>query len=272
MSVIKKFSNHFKEITKMTKINPTALNHSEPSYRAYGENTKGVDADHIKIFKINMDNSFAFAFYNTIGEHTEHPYFVVTYKNAVTGIVSTIYKQELFKEKINQFISILKVLAESGTLNDKTLEKTFKSNFIKSSEENPEIKKDVDTAMEMIESISVKYSAQREKGILKKSRLEKSLAAGESDITKEVSALQKELDFEEIEKKYKYCVEKINRKKRDLEEKHKIKTIKKELEDIRYEHSSLKSREESEISQSLKKFPKVIRDRALEQKGKIVSK
>lgn len=271
MSVIKKFSNHFKEITKFTKINPTALNHSEPSYRAYGENTKGVDADHIKIFKINMDNSFAFAFYNTIGEHSEHPYFVVTYKNAVTGIVSTIYKQDSFKEKINQFISILKVLSESGTLNDKTLEKTFRSNFIKATEENIEIKKDVDTAIATVESISIKYDAQREKGILKKSRLEKSLATGESDITKQVSDLQKELGFEEIEKQYKSCVEKINSKKRALEEKHKIKTIKKELEDIRYEQSSLKSREENEVSQALKKFPKVIRDRALEQKGKTVS-
>jgi hypothetical protein len=129
-TMVNRFTNQLKEIAKLLGtlgVKVTALNHAEPRCTAFSdEPTKGVDADHMKIYELTSNKSLAFSFHYT---KPDKPYVMVTIKRG-NSMKSAQYHAETFRLKLNQFVTLLNVLNSAKALSVDTVESTFESNFI----------------------------------------------------------------------------------------------------------------------------------------------
>jgi hypothetical protein len=159
MSLVKQFSQQLKTLQEFLAplgVTVKGLNHVKERFNSYhGEMTKGVDSDHIKIFKLSEDSSFGIAFYFAT---VSNPYLMVTHKVG-KKIVSSQYKPEGFKQKLNQFITLLKVLKSSNNLTVKSVESTFIANFIQEQEydEKAAVTEVVKTLSDNLKTVKAKY-------------------------------------------------------------------------------------------------------------------
>ncbi len=204
-----------RELLSPLGMNEVALNKKSPSSYSYHE-AKGVESDHIKIFKVNELKSFAFAFYF---EGVQDPLVHATTKES-EEIISSIYSREQFKEKMKGFISLLKILKDSKNLTKESAFSTFKSVFMKTEnkfEPEKKAKEIVAKIIPKIESLEKEYETE----IKKHKKLDALVKENKKSVEAVVAEKSKELGLEELRNKFHKALDKVEaaRKKaeKDLE-------------------------------------------------------
>jgi hypothetical protein len=197
-TIVKRLSNQLKKVTDLLQVKVVGLNRVEPKYNSHSPEgrTKGVDSDHIKIFQLAPDKSFAFAFFYA---SAKPPYVMASMKLGQT-LTSAQYSEVTFKEKLNDFVKLLEILKESNNLNPKSAESTFLTNFIKGKEYNPT--EAVDETMARIKdrmkAIKKKYVTKIEK----KNKLVLDLEKKKTEIQAKVAKAQEKENIEELKKSF----------------------------------------------------------------------
>lgn len=211
-TIMSKFAQQFTEIQTLTNTKVVALNKADPKYIRFNafldsSYTKGVESDHIKIFKINESQSFAFAFYYI---NIDSPYLMINFKEE-EDIVSAKYSVETAKTKVNEFIKILKVLSKSKQINADNIQNSFKVIFLEGKTE--ELKQE-------LEDIELSFDNEFSKLLAKnKIKLEKFHLANDeyneavNKINKSVETKQKSLKINEIKEQLRQAEEELTKHK-----------------------------------------------------------
>lgn len=181
-------------VSNLTKIH--SLSKSKPKYKSYGEYTKGVESDFIKIYEVTNDKSFAFTF-NGITSDTSKTLITTSIKIG-DNIISTVDSFDQFKNKLKSLLSVLEVLNSMVYIDEKSLLDAIDKNFeISTTKINPE-----DVAEDIIKNIGKEIKSMREEIHSKKSIL--STSNVKLDVAKHMlSAVEKETRLEvDYDEKY----------------------------------------------------------------------
>lgn len=205
MSIVKKFSDQFKQISILTGIKPVALNKTDPKYIPYHNRyasdfsyTKGVDSDHIKIFKLDAKTSFGIAFYY---DQIAAPMIRVTIKKEDDhNWASAQFSEPAFKEKMKQFVKLLKILNDAKMITAATVESTVLANFIKDHEVSDD--DSVQGTMKLINQEVAQLKAKYQKRIEENKQLEQDLVHKKSQITKAVDKIKAKHNLSELQTKW----------------------------------------------------------------------
>lgn len=280
MSVLKAHFNNFEEIISdfidTKAMNKLELNKSRPHHNPYGESSRGVSSDFIRIYqdktnvvgkkKANDDfysdrneyNSFAFVFnYMEVDE----PYIVITVKIDGKDYTSShAYSVEQMKERMSSFNKYLKTItirnparliklvqdlfiSDNAVDDDKLLEDSVSS----INETLSTLNKDIETQQRTYNSVKVMYVNSSEKY---------------------EEALQTSEEYENVEKLKKQlreAEEKLSKKNRQLKVDYRIKEKKSTL---KYESSllsKLKNEKERTLSKLIKQYPYHLRQDILDK-------
>jgi hypothetical protein len=210
-SIVKKFSQHFKTLTAFSKeigIEVKTLNKASSKYLShraryynYEKNespyTKGVDSDHIKIYPIDKEKSFAFAFHYS---EVEKPLIVVTIRTGQKEdyqFEAAQYSEESFKDKMNQFLKVLQVLKDSSTLSKATLESSIRANFIKGQEINYTLEKDL--VKQKINQEILLLKAKNKRNLDLKTELKEEIKSKKELLDKKVKEARKDFKIKELQ-------------------------------------------------------------------------
>lgn len=260
MSIVKKFSDQIKNLNTMLSARgykQTALNKASAKYNSYAwrdggsSESKGVDSDHIKIFTFPSGHkSFAFAFNFT---NLETPIIIATFKQNEV-IKAAKYSELTFKEKIKQFNTLVKVLGESASLNEQTLEGTFISTFIKDNEVDPaaEVSAAQDRIIEKVKPLEIKYQEQIE--LKKKQSL--SVKNTKTTIANKVQAERVKLEYDKIKAQWESVCDQLEKFEEKLESQLQLKTKENDLRKTSWELNDYNSQVDKIILAETHLLPK----------------
>jgi hypothetical protein len=267
MTLMQKYQNQFKSlgtILKPLNITPVALNKTAPKYKpySYGESsyTKGVEADHIRIFPLSKDISFAFAFYY---DNVTNPLIMVTIKRGETIYPEDTaqYHPEAFRVKLNELVKLLTVLQKAKQLTPSALESTVKTLFL--SEGSYSLTKEISTVTEKIEDQLISLRRKHQQTIKDYSALSTTVAEKKSALTAakiqaekdhNVAALQKQLDkaLKEVQK-----IEKALSKKMDLDK------LEDQLRKLKWDYESYQRMVKDVVTKNARHLPKDVQEKIL---------
>ena len=224
MSIVKDFSTQFKTIRTLLSplgVNEVALNKKEASSNYYGRTgyveNKGVDSDHIKIYKTSDTLSFALAFNY---EGLEFPVIMATTKDN-EEISSSKYNREQFKKKLQNFIELLTVLKATNALNKESAYHTFKTNFLK--DNKYDAKQEAELVIGKVFGKVAEVDKKYKKQIDEKNAFKKEVEESKQKVSDVVEAKKKELNVEKLKKQFHDAMDKIYALEEKESKKHKIK-------------------------------------------------
>ena len=232
MSIVSKYSKNFKHFQKLTGLKPINLNKVSSKYvwhYTYSKSyeTKGVDSDFIRIYKIDQNNSVAFAFnYKNLDE----PHVIVSIKTG-DNIDYSKHSENGFKAKFSTMMSVLKVLNKTNGINTKSLKESVNSVFINNSDIN--VDKEYDDLLKEAKKEVSKKKRKYEKNLKELALVEDELKTIKNLILKKKEQFNKKYNIEELEKKLRDARKKQKTAVANLEEKlelGKIKVKKRDLE------------------------------------------
>jgi hypothetical protein len=134
---IKKLKDHFEKL-KGFFGKPIDLNKSSPKNDSYHEyQSKGVESDFVRIFKINkerfIESSFAFSFTNP--EDSEKTLIAMSLKikntmnNQEELLNGSLYNVIQMKDKIREFVKVLELLKKINNYNPESVQEAVKTIF-----------------------------------------------------------------------------------------------------------------------------------------------
>lgn len=238
MSFVTKYKNQmkaFKEEIRSLGISVTELNKSEPksrtSYNGISHDRKGVDSDHIKIFKLDSNKSFAFSF--NYSKPIEKPFVVVTSKQGKEIISSVKNTEHEFAEKFKKLIASCKELKANNQLTKDTLELTVKEVFIKGQElDLNQVKTESEASIDSkIEELTKPYQEQ----LTISENLNSKIKIVQAEVSDEYKKYEKELGIPELERKLKLAKNKLQAKVKKLDDKLSLTKLLKERDDVHYD-------------------------------------
>lgn len=280
MSVLKAHFTNFEDIISdfidTKAMNKLELNKSRPHYNPYGESSKGVSSDFIRIYQDktnvvdkkksddyfgcerNEYNSFAFVF-NYI--EVEEPYITVTLKIDGNNYISShAYSVEQMKKSMSSFNKHLK------TVDIKHPSKVFK--LIQDFFIGDNAVDDEEVVGEAVSSLNDVLS-DLNKDIEKQLRTYNSVKVmyvNSSEKYEEALQISEEYEnVEKLKKQLREAEEKLSKKNRQLKIDYKIKTKKSTL---KYESSllsNLKNEKERKLSKLIKQYPYHLRQDILDK-------
>lgn len=260
MTIVKKFSDSLKNLTQVLKplgVQVIALNGSKPKYIPYhyssdSSYTKGVDSDHIKIFQLSKEKSFAFAFNFT---KSATPFIMVTTKTKGKKDQETFNSSKLneegFKVSLKSFISKLKLL---DSLDENTVLTLVESEFIQGREYDSST--EVLEAVNKVEKDVLLLEAKRKSNIIKKRELEESLAANKKIMDSKVKEAKALHQVAELEKQLKAAQKEVQKVKDKYSKSLKITDEENKLSQINKDLYSHSSEVEKIIAEKTKHLPK----------------
>lgn len=223
----------------------------------YKTNKKGVESDHIKIYKDkHSDVSFAFSF--DYKEKSESEWTVIVNMKLTNDNSSIITSNSIpfsdFRIQFNNLIKELKLLNQSD-INSCVVLNLISKFFIDTSmdltEEILKTEKQLELSLE-----DTKKIFSETKYILEKSEL--NLINSNNEIKKQIESLEESKKIKELEKELKQLKSVVNSKKLQLEKKYNIKHLKEEIYSLKIKLRNLSKNAETIVFKFKKTIPKIV--------------
>lgn len=261
-TLMSRFSNQFKAINAImdrNRIKRVELNKAKPRFNPLdGNMTKGVDSDHLKIYEINSNLNFGFAFNYTNGENS----ITVTIKRKDKEFFdSAIFDPNWFKQHLNDFVNLITKLSTEKRLTALALEDVVVTNFISVNKLDVQsiIKENTKSLTKKVNDLKKENQKIQEKQNSKIDHLE-NLA---KEHKAKLDALKEELDFERIRKEYDKASAKISK----LAEKFYAEEFqaKRSFSELDKEVSQFDRKIQDLMDKETEKLPKFIREQVQSQ-------
>ena len=272
MTLMQKYQNQFKALGVLLKplnINPVGLNKTAPKYKpySYGESsyTKGVDADHIRIFPLSKDVSFAFSFYY---EQMNEPIIRATIKRG-----ETIYPEDTaqfnpdsFRVKLNDLVKLLTVLDRAKQLTVASLESTVKTLFL--SEGSFSLEKEVIEVTSKIKDQLIPVKLKNQQVIKDYSALSKTVKEKKSALDAGVTQAEKDHNVASLRKQLEKALQQVQKVEKELTKQMGLESLEKQLMQTKWDFESYQRVVRELVTKNARHLPKEIQEKILSELDK----
>lgn len=266
MTILKRHRDLFKELTQIltvdAKLSSTCLNKKAPSsyYDFSGSHqTKGVESDHIKIFRLNPTKTFALAFYFDKGH-------LATIKENDSVMASNKYDDEAFILKVKDFMNKLKLLKATNNLDVSSIEAAVKKIFIENNQfdEAKETKSVEKAIADKISKIGNDFP--KEMGNLH--ALHRKMGQDKTSLLKKRIELTKELGIKELEGKLEKAKSTLERRLEKYKQELKIEETTIAIQNSKESFKDYENKVSSIIKEEIKHLPKNLKEEVLSKNMK----
>lgn len=272
MTLMQKYQNQFKAlgvVLKKINIEAKGLNKSSPKYKpySYGESsyTKGVEADHIRIYPLTGDESFAFAFYF---ENIAEPVIMVTIKRGenIYPEDTARYNPEGFRVKLNELVKLVTVLSNAGQLSVKSLESTVKTLFLEAGTYS--LTKEVADVTQKIKDQLVTLRLKNEQLINDYQALSKTVKVKQDTLKEGVNEAERLHNVVKLRKDLEKALEQVQKVERELTKKLNLESLEKQLRQTKWDYEYYQRTVEALVSKNARHLPKEIQKKILAEVAK----
>jgi hypothetical protein len=267
MTLMQKYQNQFKALGTLLKplnINPVGLNKTSPKYKpySYGESsyTKGVAADHIRIFPLSKDESFAFAFYY---ENMVDPVIMVTIKRGenIYPEDTAQYNPEGFRVKLNELVKLLTVLQKAKQLTVASLESTVKTLFLSAGSYSldQEIKEVTTKVKDQLGPIK-----QKNQQVIKDySALKKTVQEKKDLLADEVRQAQRDHNVITLRKQLEQALTQVEKIEKTMTKKLNLESLESQLRKLKWDFESYQRTVRDLVVKNSRHLPKEVQEKIL---------
>lgn len=269
MTLMQKYQNQFKSLGTLLKslnINPVTLNKTAPKYKpyaySYGDSsyTKGVEADHIRIYPLSKDVSFGFAFYY---ENITEPVIQVTIKRGETIYPEDMsqYHPESFRVKLNELVKLLTVLQGAKQLTVASLESTVKTLFLTDSSYS--LTKEVEDVTAKVKEQLVPIKAKHKQEIVDYNALSKTLQDKKAALDAGVLQAEKDHNVAALRKQLNKAQNEVDKIQKALTTKLNLESLEKDFYKAKWAFESYQRIVKDMVTKNARHLPKEIQEKIL---------